>query len=344
MAATTRSKAPRPALGLPLAVETLPRGDASHVWADYIEVLCLADADHYFTQADLLGRLKSRRELGEGIPQSAIQDADDRADGWLSEGESALPDERDESLVKGLFDHLQYRAAEFRRAYPFELNDRRDALHLRKRLTQRHKLYIFFLLSACHERLLRNGPSLLKQFEVVSRKALLRMLPRLRVKLFGSGTTRNDYSGNKWTRICALAKDLCVNVKAKEDSFSKYDVGDAGLDLVAYFPFEDGASHVLVIFAQCACTPAWKTKQFSSGSSRWSNILDFHVPPQNMLFIPYCLRESSGQWHEQHEISQTVMIDRVRLVRLLGEEAGGALAGQPDRIVAETLSTHEQVF
>jgi hypothetical protein len=63
-----------------------------------------------------------------------------------------------------------------------------------------------------------------------------------------------------------------------------------------------------------------------------------------MLFVPYCLRESSGRWYQQHEISQTVMIDRIRLVKLL--EKGGAvrLSKESSKIVEVTLSNHEPVF
>jgi hypothetical protein len=305
--------------------------------------LCIASSDRYFTQGDLLSRLKARRDLGE-TPQRDSADDDEASNGEQRQAESFVPDQGDESFVRGLFEHLQYRAASFQSAYPFEINSRCDALGLRSNLTQKHKLYIFFLLSACHERLGTNGPPILRQFEQVSREALRWMLPGLEVRLFGSGTTKCDYSGNKWKRIRALAADLCVEVKAKEHEFSKHDVGDSGLDLVAYTNFGDGASHLLVVFGQCACTPAWKTKQYSSGPARWGNILDFNVPPQNMLFVPYCLRESSGRWYQQHEISQTVMIDRIRLVKLLEKGGAVSLSKESSKIVEVTLSNHEPVF
>ena len=343
MSATTKSRARRSGVSVPLAVETLPREGDTHVWADYVEALCIASADRYFTEGDLMSRLQARRDLGESLQRDATDEAE-MPDREESHGDGAAPDQGDESFVRGLFEHLQYRAASFHSAYPFEINGRCDALGLKSDLTEQHKLYIFFLLSACHERLGTNGPSILKQFERVSHEALRRMLPGLEVKLFGSGTAKCDYSGKKWARIRALAADLCVEVKAKEHEFSKHDVGDSGLDLVAFTAFGDGASHLLVVFGQCACTPEWKTKQYSSGFTRWGNILDFNVPPQNMLFIPYCLRESSGRWYQQHEVSQTVMIDRIRLVRLLEKGDAAPLLKESSKIVEVTLSTHEPVF
>jgi hypothetical protein len=325
-------------------LETSPPESDTHVWADYVEALCIASADRYFTLGDLMSRLKARRDLGEAFERDATEDDAEASGSEEGQADSPAPDRGDEAFVRGLFEHLQYRAASFRSAYPFEINSRRDALRLRSDPTEKQKLYMFFLLSACHERLGSNGPLILKQFERVSREALRRMLPGLEVRLFGSGTTKCDYSGNKWARIRALAADLCVEVKAKEHEFSKHDVGDSGLDLVAYTAFGDGASHLLVVFGQCACTPAWKTKQYSSGFTRWGNILDFNVPPQNMLFIPYCLRESSGRWYEQHEISQTVMIDRVRLVRLLAKGGAVGLSRESGKLVEVTLATHEPVF
>jgi hypothetical protein len=133
-------------------------------------------------------------------------------------------------------------------------------------------------------------------------------------------------------------------VKAKKEDFSPQDVGDEGLDLIAFHSFGDAASNIPITFAQCGCTPTWKTKQHSSGVGAWNNVLAFDAPPQNMMFIPYCLRESSGRWHRQHEVGQVVLIDRLRLVRLLKTHPKKKPAKNSARLIQSVTTSHESIF
>ncbi len=337
-----------------LALETPPRGSAVHAWADYIELLCLTDQDRDFTMADLLDRVRERKDLGEGI---VLPEADEEEAPGLElgdepdiepESEPGQPTlatkDREEAMARQFFDHLRYRMAAFDDFYPFKLNKRNDRLHGNRRFSTRQNLYLFLLLSANHSRIAGESQLLTHGFEVVSREALTALMPTAaKVKLFGSGNKASDYYGNKYAKVKALAQDLGVPVKIKKSEFPSRDVGDAGLDIVAYYPFNDGAPNLLSVFAQCGCTPEWIEKQHSSSSQRWNSILTLDVFPQNLVFIPFCLRDTGGGWHRPSDIGQAVMIDRLRLLRLLGERKA-TLPDQAAELVQRIASSHASLF
>ena len=50
---------------------------------------------------------------------------------------------------------------------------------------------------------------------------------------------------------------------------------------------------ILTILGQCACTEDWVSKQHSSSYAAWNGKLSFTSLPCNMIFIPFCFRDSS---------------------------------------------------
>ena len=93
--------------------------------------------------------------------------------------------------------------------------------------------------------------------------------------------------------------------------------------MVAWLPIgkSDAAPGVLTVFAQCTCTDEWVTKQHSSNATSWRRYISFTVDPTNIVFIPFCYRDSRGEWFNRTDIKNSVLLDRVRLVQLLRAKA-----------------------
>lgn len=107
-----------------------------------------------------------------------------------------------------------------------------------------------------------------------------------------------DFSGQLWKKIEKLAGHLHETITAKEADFSPQDSGDHGLDLLARIPTGDRAPGTVLMFGQCACTADWVNKQEESSGDSWRNVMTLMSRPLNVIFIPFCLRNSDGSWHQ----------------------------------------------
>jgi len=162
-------------------------------------------------------------------------------------------------------------------------------------------------------------------FEVICVELFKALSPRSAVvSLFGANKLNDgELSGKLWDKIQKLAVRLHEQVLAKETDFDKHDSGDHGLDLISYVPTGDGEPGTTLMLGQCACTTEWVSKQDSSSGDSWRNVITIMSRPLNVIFIPFCLRNSDGSWHRPGDQRGHVMMDRQRLLFLLkgGEDA-----------------------
>lgn len=325
---------PRPIM----SVESLPRESKfeTYAWADYIELLCMLNRDREFSKADVIDRIKERRDLGEGLEEDIASTAS-----------AAEKKDIHQLRADNFFTHLDYRAGAFGNYYPFEISGDGDLISLKSGITPSQKLYIF-LLVASNLRYVKEDcrGTITTSFETASHEALKRLLPDYaEVHVFGANELRaGRYTGNKWAKINLLAKDIKEEVKVKEYHYMRNDLGDQGLDLVAWIPFEDKAEGLLLAFAQCACTSDdWSRKQSSSSPAAWNSTLTFMVFPLNLAFIPISFRDSSGHWHQPQKIHESIVIDRVRLLFLLRGRTSFFEADPSYKIVEEILKERESI-
>lgn len=292
-------------------LNNLPKNYDTHHWADYIEILCLADKAGEVSIADILDRVKEIKDLervSANIPGVGKAELDDiwqnRALEW--------------------FEHFPYRIEAFNSSYPFNLSDDGKTLIRKRPIASLRKLYIFFLLSSnlrCLEKVFYNRFA--GAFEYACLTALNEyMSDGSKVYMFGKNIYNNQsrYSGQLWSKILRLASDLGEKVIVEEEEFNPTDTGDNGLDVVGWVPFKDSAQGRLLVFSQCTCRPDWEGKQYQSSPMNWSNIISFTAPPANFMFIPYCFRKPSGGWYKIRDIKETTLIDRERLITLLRDK------------------------
>ncbi len=301
------------------ALEKLPDSSDIHLWADYVELRCLTDPDLMISKSDVQAYVQKRKDLRKGLDDYADDEDSDAENGIIQ----SPADIKRAARAEDLFRHLEYRAGAFDDFYPFALSKDGDILRRRSRLTMKHKLYVFFLLSSNlgHISNLQHRGKFTEAFEIASVAALKNYLPNgAEVHLFGTNSlNKGRYStGQLLKRIMHLADDLGEQFIGDESEFAPHDTGDNGLDVVGWIPISDEARGFLLVFGQCACSyEEWPKKQHSSSASHWRGIIKFLAPPCNMIFIPFCYRRNTGKWYWERRIDETILIDRLRLIKLL---------------------------
>lgn len=299
-----------------------------YAWADYVELLCLADPDGILTPSDVIDTVRPNSEDIEET--NAISDSLHNVDGTEL---AADADDEWEARIRAWFEHLAYRANAFGDAYPFEFEPVTDD-GVGPTLSRRYsndddvynvevQLYLALLFAANLRYCIAEKSGLTRGFERLCYWLLKEHLGSgAEVHLFGTGPPGNApaqarYTGTTYDRLKKLGEDLRAKLLADPADWPATSGGDAGIDLVAWYPFDDGQPTMFMLFAQCAATEEWDTKQFSSHAAKWIPHFRFFAPPSNVVFVPLCFRRTDGQFHTMIDIGQSVFVDRLRVIRTL---------------------------
>ena len=292
-------------------------------WADYVELVCVANVDGQVSREDIIERLARRaKDLNEDDQDElvVVEELEQEGDEDSTEpSRRAEVSDKWDIRIQDYFKTLTLRESLYGLNYPFQIEG--DSLSLKANLSDAQLFYIYLLL--CSNLYLFDDATSQKLsgcFELVSFNAFSNLLPsKAELHLFGKNSynTGGRYGRGKfWAKLNKLIKD--INAKRdpyiKKSEYSEIDTGDGGLDLVAWIPTGDDLPSNLVFFAQCACTYGFVEKQHSSSSTRWSHLISFKNPPTNSLFIPFCFRSSDGTWIKSADIMSTFIIDRRRII------------------------------
>lgn len=324
-------------------LDSLPKDSDAYIWADYIEMLCLVNADGIVTRSDILDRVRERSDLGE------IAELEERI---TKEAEDVPAEIDDRWTLQAIewFEHLQYRSFAFGEDYPYLLENSNTTIRRRPTLTVQQKFYVILLLASNLRHLDRKTSLIFTgTFEVISKNALRRFLPEdAQVYIFGSGgniETEKRYTGNLWTKVNKLAEDLCENVVAREIEFNPKNVGDNGLDIVAWISLGDRNRGHILVFGQCACSKdEWVAKQSSSHVISWRPIIRFIAPPSNMVFIPFCYRRPDGSWFAEINIHESIVVDRPRLCYALNKRLNTVPLDHCYTVIATVMTHYEDLL
>ncbi len=330
-------------------LDARPKARDLYLWCDYVELRCLTNADHKFSRGNLLELIDETVELA---PDSeAEDDADeDEAEGELAgailaddggeEGPAGVAAAADkyETKVADIFANLHFRASLFGDSYPFVLTDDAQELSLRDSVPAFRQLYLQLLLSSS----LRLVPKkrrkeLTEPFEAFSTRIFQCLMPNgWEVHRFGAkGAVR--YKGNLYARLVKLAADLRGTLILNEAHVGKHNVGDQGLDIVAWHPLGDDARvGIPIALAQCGCTAEeWSLKTLEASPAALGTHLHTHHPWATYYFMPQDLVVAVGEtkdWQQRKKLTSSVVLDRMRLIKL-AEQYGlhahcGATAAQ----------------
>lgn len=301
--------------------KTPRKRSALHLWADWVELVCLEHLDHEISCEDVISEHLGEKGLaGDLLPQ---EDSDNELKTVPLAGDLTTAERGDvvAAYLNDLSKYLEIRAALLKNDYPFEIESG-GYIELKDELRSNHILYIYFLFSA-NLRLVSDSGSveLSRDFERISAYALRAMLPNnSSIKSFGTvqHPEFERFGGNKKKKLEDLARE--IHALAFTDGLSPHDTGDAGIDTVAWFPFEDQAPFMPTYFAQSGCTAdeeemiAKQREVLPLELSGWFK----YIWSINIMFTPSCWRNSSGGWITPQRIT-SIFIDRIRLMKLLSK-------------------------
>jgi hypothetical protein len=277
--------------------------------ADWIELLCLMDVD---------GEISSDRV------SELLSPPDD--DGPSPEGR-----DRNSAHAADAFVHLKNRAALLGELYPFSVRESHERRMLRSHVDLDNADHHAYLLCLMASTLRYAGPAqsyIAREFEVLAGEAVRAYLPEpFEVHLFGTSTKSGDrYHGKLSDKLRRLAVDLSEEIGTRVDEIPDRNTGDRGIDVVAWGDPLDDIAPRLTVFAQAAATSDWTAKQYSASFQHLvPDSIILSVPNVSICLIPFYFRQIGGEWSDGAQIGQVVLLDRLRICRLLHERGDAAL-------------------
>jgi hypothetical protein len=275
----------------------------------------------------------SRDNLAEAVGESK-----DLSDGWgdqnpdpdelaMDEDEAEVPAadpegvDANELLSVATFKHLRWRAQIFGAAWPFEIDEHAQEIRIKGTLNNVHYLYLQLLLSS----LLKYCPktrsaTFTGTFENLSFYIFKELMPKAaHVYQFGVAHSKH-YTGHLFDPLQTLTKDVRGNLLLTKQDFPKNDAGDGGLDLVAWHDLEDERDNIPIAFAQCGCTVSgWPNKMLEASPAKLGKKLITGHDWAAYYFMPLDLcdaRDGKMHWMEWRDVNSTIVIDRLRLIRM----------------------------
>jgi len=135
---------------------------------------------------------------------------------------------------------------------------------------------------------------------------------------WAQGGVEAPYHGTLFEKMQKLASDLRCAANFKPRDFKPNDSGDGGIDLIAWHPMADSREGMPIAFAQCGCSrDDWRFKQLEASPNKHYRHLPVMHSWATYYFLPLDLREPDGDWAYKSDIGQAIIVDRLRLVRLV---------------------------
>ncbi len=293
----------------------------SHYHCDYIELLALVSKEH-----ETISTVYERIFDG-GNDETGTEDF-------------AQDDDKRNSLIDGWFSLLKIRSQRYGDYYPFEFTDE-TSFKIKSDIIEKQKIYIFFLIASA----LANSnhtPAVTSSFELIAKSALSGYLSgSAQCHVFGASNANNNvYKGLLLDKVKKLASDIECQIKIKDSDINEHNIGDSGVDIVAWVVFGDDSckQNIQVYLCQSAAGKNWKDKQNSM--EKLKNLISFPRATHNVIFIPYDARNESGNFAEQMNITADLIFDRLRIIKLLSNN----ILSTDDFAVANKLVNNAILF
>ena len=332
----------------------------THKWADWVELRACVAPDGSVTVGDLAAWLRVDESeapdasAGDSPEETAIAQEEDNADAYLARDASSTDETDDgqraagrvdnrERMAEDVFRLLRHRQSLFGENYPFELTGNEDRLDCLATKSPGREAYMLLLLCASG-RYVTNHGLLAKDFERICVPVLQSIFPAADVQVFGTaGSSSGDYAGSFVTRLNKLAENLGEMLQATADDVDDDENGDRGLDVVAIQEMGDNLPGKIVVFAQAACTDDWVSKQDSPSHEAWDQLVLPLVPTITACCIPHSYRGSDGGWRSRTKIHRRLLLDRSRILHLLGDDVADHLANyvRNRAVITEVLAFEE---
>lgn len=285
-----------------------PAGSDSFIWTDYAELRALIHPDNCYSRGDLSSTERRSRDLGRGF--------------------------RTEERWREIADFAGIREFEFKTNYPFKVSDDEDTINFVFDGSIGQQTYIALLVASCMRNIVNGRKSeVARVFEETCFQIFSKLMPsgsEIRAT-WANGGTEAPYVGTLYQKMQAIAVDLRCTPNFNERDFKVNDTGDGGIDLIAWHPMSDEREGLPIAFAQCGCSKDdWRFKQLEASPAKHRR----HLPAMHLwstyYFLPLDLREPDGDWAYKSDIGEAIIVDRLRLLRLLEQyDIYGQLPAMP---------------
>lgn len=285
-----------------------------HLLADLIELLLIVGYDGmtHIAKQSAEAIIASAEIHPEELDERETEDGDSEAD--------AVKNDRVSIAMEDAWKVLLYRDKFFGEHYPFDIDG--NTIRPSNQLTDSGRIYRFLL--AC-SRLRsfdkRSRSAWAKGFASVSAFALKQALPaRAIVKVFDANSEdrRSHYSTDLRMALKVLGKELHAYSIHEVECEKAGSSGDAQIDIVANYPFEDGCSGTISVLGQCAARETeWPTKRFEGNPATLVTYFTLTNTPLHVTFIPLSFRLTTGEWVSGNKVTGTLVLDRGRILNLV---------------------------
>lgn len=262
------------------------------------------------------------------------------------ESESSENDDNLEAFGIDVITNLRYRARVLQDKYPFDFYS--NSISLKENLSDINYLYIYLL--GCSQTSIFDdnlAGALRKSFEELSFFCLRSLFSDwIFVERFMANTASGTsfYSGLFEQKVRLLGKELGYKI-FDTPSFNPTNLGDGGLDIVAYPKFIETPGSIPVVFAQCACSAAdWPLKRFEVQYSNWEGVIKMDLSPLPLIFIPFCFRTPDGKWFEPKDVTGTSVIDRHRILEIYERVNDANLTRTIKQLVERIFEAYHQKY
>ncbi|MDR2325100.1 MAG: hypothetical protein LBE51_06800 [Acidovorax sp.] len=285
-----------------------------HLMADLIELLLVVGYD---------GCTHLSKQSAEALISASQIHAEEADDAEREEEEDVADAEKNDRISVAMEDAwkiLIYRDNFFGDAYPFDVDG--QTIRPSSEITEGGRIYRFLL--ACSR--LRSfvgtrRAAWAKGFSYLSAFALRQGLPnKANVRVFdaNSDDRKKFYSTDLREALKILGKDLHALSINEVECDKQSSSGDATIDIVAAYPFEDGASGTIAALGQCAAREKeWPSKRFEGHPDTLRAFYQLTHDPLHFTFIPLSYRLSTGEWVQGSKVTGTVVLDRGRILNLV---------------------------
>lgn len=318
------------------------RKNSSYLFADLAELILMTG----YNGRESLHKndLEAVINTGEICPEEVDEDEEVEATYNELNISRAERHNRLEQQLEDVLTQLDYRSKALSPSYPFQVN--KESIKLNKILTEEQRVYRFVLACSRLRSFEGAGISQLwaKYFTNLSKIAIRALLPNeavIRIFDANSEDRANYYTHSLDEALKRLGKDLAVDVN--HVNCDKAGVaGDAGLDIVGFVNFNDGAKTSYALLGQCgAQETGWPKKTLEAHSMRYRCYYHLLFEWPGVMFTPVCYRDASGDWLDPQAATGIILIDRVRLMKLLATQNAWAEIIHTDWFIdfEATLST-----
>lgn len=289
-----------------------------HLFADLAELILIVG----YNGRQSLHKNDLESVISTGVISSEELDDDEQADidsDDLNEADAEKND-RLERQLEDVLTQIDFRTKALNDFYPFEVSG--ESIKVKIGLTEKQRVYKLLLACSRLRSFQEAGVSQAwaKAFTKISQIAMKALLPNeavIRIFDANSDDRAAHYTHSLDEALKRLGKDLAVEVN--EINCDKAGTsGDAGLDLVAFLNFDDGAKTSYAVLGQCgAQETGWPKKTLEAHAMRYRGYYQLLFDFPGVMFTPVCYRSADGDWWDIQAATGVLLLDRIRIMKLL---------------------------